>query len=558
MARPRLRVIPLGGIGEIGKNMMVVEYRGDLILIDCGTKFPEEEMRGIDLIIPDITYLIENIQRVRAILITHGHEDHIGSLPYVLPQLDRIAPIPLYGSPMSLAFARAKLQEAGCAQLADFMPIQPGIIYEIGHHFKAEFIPVTHSIPGAMALSLDTPVGRIIQTGDFKLDPTPPHGPPTDVDRLKELGDDGVLALFSDATRVEREGVTPSEAVVSETLDRVIGAATGRVIVTSFASNMLRLEQSIQVAARHGRKVAVIGRSMEQSVQIGVDLGFIQPPRGVLRPVDEVIKLPPEQVLVLTTGSQGEASAALARIASGDHPKLRVTEGDTVILSATPVPGNEESVAQTINSLFRRGAKVVYSSIEPNIHVSGHAARGELKTMIEMVRPKYAVPIHGEFRHMVLYRELAEECGIPLENVMLPESGVPISMSRGSWRKDPEVVNGSVLVDGLGSDRYRNVVLRNRESLADAQVVIVTLAVNLEQGVVIAGPELTGKGFDDEDSRKLIADAEAELQRFLERRLRRGNMSYGYLVGRVKDVVARHIYRSAKLRPMVLPVVTEF
>jgi ribonuclease J len=558
MARPRLRVIPLGGIGEIGKNMMVVEYRGDLVLIDCGTKFPEEEMRGIDLIIPDITYLKENIQRFRAILLTHGHEDHIGSLPYVLPQLEKIAPIPLYGSPLSLAFARAKLQEAGSAQLADFMPIEPGEIYKIGNHFEAEFIPVTHSIPGAMALCLNTPVGRMITTGDFKLDPTPPLGPPTDIERLKELGDEGVLALFSDATRVEREGFTPSEATVSETLDRVIGAAKGRVIVTSFASNILRLEQSVQVAARHGRKVAVIGRSMEQSVQVAVDLGYIKAPAGVLRPVDEVIKLPPEQILVLTTGSQGEASAALARIASGDHPKLKITEGDTVIFSATPVPGNEESVAQTINNLFRRGAHVVYSAIEPGVHVSGHAARGELKKMIELTQPKYAVPIHGEYRHMVLYQDLALECGLPAENIMIPESGVPISMSRGSWRKDPEVANGSVLVDGLGTDRYHNVVLRTRESLATAQVVIVTLAVNLEQGVLIAGPELTGKGFDDEDSQKLIAEAEAELRRFLERRLRRGNMSYGYIVGRVKDVVARHIYRSAKLRPMVLPIVTEF
>ena len=558
MARPRLRVIPLGGIGEIGKNMMVVEYRGDLVLVDCGTKFPEEEMRGIDLIIPDVTYLKENIQRFRAILLTHGHEDHIGSLPYVLPQLEKIAPIPLYGSPLSLAFARAKLQEAGSAQLADFMPIEPGEIYKIGNHFEAEFIPVTHSIPGAMALCLNTPVGRIIQTGDFKLDPTPPLGPPTDVERLREIGDEGVLALFSDATRIEREGFTPSEASVSETLDRVIGAAKGRVIVTSFASNILRLEQSIQVAARHGRKVAVIGRSMEQSVKVAVDLGYIKAPRGVLRPVEEVIKLPADQILILTTGSQGEASAALARIASGDHPKLRIAEGDTVIFSATPVPGNEESVAQTINNLFRRGAHVVYSAIEPGVHVSGHAARGELKKMIELVRPKYAIPIHGEYRHMVLYRELASECGIPDENSMVPESGVPISMSRGSWRKDPEVANGSVLVDGLGTDRYHNVVLRTRESLADAQVVIVTLAVNLEQGVLIAGPELTGKGFDDEDSQKLIAEAEAELKRFLERRLRRGNMSYGYIVGRVKDVVARHNYRSAKLRPMVLPIVTEF
>lgn len=558
MARPRLRAIPLGGIGEIGKNMMVFEYRGDMIIVDCGTKFPEEEMRGIDLIIPDVTYLVENSHRFRAIVLTHGHEDHIGSLPYVLPQLEKIAPIPLYGSPMALAYARGKLQEAGVAHMADFMPIEPGQQYKIGHHFEAEFIPVTHSIPGAMALALNTPVGRVVHTGDFKLDPTPPVGPATDIKRFKELGDDGVLALFSDATRIERTGFTPSEATVTETLDRVIGSAPGRVIVTSFASNILRLEQSIQVAAKYGRKVAVIGRSMEQAVSVSLDLGFIKAPLGVLRPVDEVIKLPADQILVLTTGSQGEASAALARIASGDHPKLRITEGDTVIFSAAPVPGNEETVAQTINTLFRRGARVIYSAIESGIHVSGHAAYGELEEMIKMVRPKYAVPIHGEYRHLCLYKDMAIKLGMSAENIMIPESGVPVSISHGSWRKDPEIVNGSVLVDGLGTDRYHNVVLRTRESLADAQVIIVSLAVNLEQGVLIAGPELTGKGFDDEDSRKLIVEAEAELRRFLDRRLRRGNMSYGYIVGRVKDVVARHIYRSAKLRPMILPIVTEF
>jgi ribonuclease J len=552
-----MRAIPLGGIGEVGKNMMIVEYRGDMVMIDSGTKFPEEEMRGIDLIIPDISYVIENIQRFRAILLTHGHEDHIGSLPYVLPQLERIAPIPIYGSPLALAFARSRLDEARNAQLADFMPIEPGITYSVGQHMEVEFIPVTHSIPGSMAISVKTPVGRLIHTGDFKFDPTPPLGPRTDEERLKELGDEGVLALFSDTVRIERKEATPSESTVSATLDRIIGGAQGRVILTSFASNILRLEQAIQVGARHGRKVGVVGRSMEQSVKVAIDLGYIQPPPGVMLPTDEVIKLPKDQILILTTGSQGEASAALARMASGDHPLLRIQEGDTVILSATPVPGNEETVAQTIDNLFKRGANVCYSAIEPSIHVSGHGGGDELKKMIELVRPTFSIPIHGEHRHLHLYRQLAIDAGIPPENAMIPESGVPISFSRSDMRKEPAVPYGAVLVDGLGSDRYRNVVLRHRDQLANTQVVIATVIVDLERGVLIAGPELTGKGFDDEDSRELIEAAERELKNYLERQLRKGGMSYGYLVSRVKDVVARYIFQKAKLRPMILPVVTE-
>ncbi|HRA31226.1 MAG TPA: ribonuclease J [Thermomicrobiales bacterium] len=557
MARPRMRAIPLGGVGEVGKNMMAIEYRGDLVLIDAGAKFPEEEQRGIDLIIPDTTYLTENLNRFRAILLTHGHEDHIGSLPYLVPQLDSIAPVPMYGSRLALAFARNKLEEAKAAHLVDFMPIDPGVKYRIGHHMEVEFIPVTHSIPGSMAISISTPVGRMIHTGDFKFDPTPPLGPHTDERRLRQMGDEGVLALFSDTVRIEREGSTPSEAIVSETLDRIIGQAQGRVILTSFASNILRLEQAIEKAAHHGRKVAVVGRSMVQSVDVARDLGYINPPPGVMRPVDEVTKLPKNQVMILTTGSQGEASAALARMASGDHPQLRIAEGDTVILSATPVPGNEETVSQTIDNLFRRGANVCYSAIEPNVHVSGHAARDELQHMIELLRPKFCVPIHGEYRHMHLYKQMAIETGIPSANILIPESGVPISFSRVDARKDPAVNGGSVLVDALGNDRYRNVVLRRRDELDTVQVIIATVVVDLTRGAIIAGPELTGIRFDDEDSRKLIAGAEAELRSYLERQLRRGGMSYGYLVGKVKDIVARYVYQKAKLRPMILPVVTE-
>ncbi|HTK56094.1 MAG TPA: ribonuclease J, partial [Gemmatimonadales bacterium] len=434
-----MRAIPLGGIGEVGKNMMIIEYRGDMVMIDAGAKFPEEEMRGIDLVIPDISYVIENIRRFRAILITHGHEDHIGSLPYLLPQLERIKPVPIYGSPLALAFARSKLAEANAESLADFMPIEAGEVYRVGAHLDVEFIPVTHSIPGAMAVSINTPVGRIIHTGDFKFDPTPPLGPRTDEKRLRQLGDEGVLALFSDAVRVERPGVTPSEATVTATLERIIGEAKGRVILTSFASNILRLEQAIMVGSRHGRKVAVVGRSMEQSVQVAMDLGYIKPPKGVLQPVDQVTRLPKNQILILTTGSQGEASAALARMASGDHPKLRITEGDTVILSATPVPGNEETVSQTIDNLFRRGANVCYSAIEPSIHVSGHSARDELRHMIDLLRPKFVVPIHGEYRHLSLYKDLvAIPAGIPPRNVVIAESGVPLSFSRGDVRKEPQ------------------------------------------------------------------------------------------------------------------------
>ncbi|MFW6074010.1 MAG: ribonuclease J [Chloroflexota bacterium] len=558
MAQTPLRVTPLGGSGEIGKSMMVVEFDDDIVVIDVGCKFPEEEMRGIDLVIPDFTYLVENRHKIQAILITHGHEDHIGALPYFLPQIEDVGPIPIYGSALSLAFARSKLDEARITDLAQLVEVEPATVYQVGRHLDAEFIPVTHSIPGAMAVSINSPVGRMIHTGDFKFDRTPPLGPATDEQRLRELGDDGVLILFSDATRIETPGRTPTEMVVSGTLDRVIGDAPGRVLITSFASNISRLQQAIVAGERHGRKVAVVGRSMEQSVRIALDLGYIEDKNNIIQRVEDVIKLPEEEILILTTGSQGEAAAALSRMASGDHPTLKVREGDTVILSATPVPGNEETVAQTINALFKSGAKVIYSAVEPSIHVSGHAAREELKHLISITKPRFVSPIHGEYRHLHLYREMALESGIRREDIIIPEPGMPIELKRGSWEYGEEIKHGAVLVDAMGRDRYRNVVLRSRESLADAQVIIVTMAVDLEQGILIAGPELTGKGFDTKAGRKLLVDAERDLERFLERSLRRGNMSYGYMVSRIKDTVARFVYQRSKERPMILPVVTEF
>lgn len=558
MAQARLKAIPLGGSGEIGKSMMVVEYRGDMVVIDCGCKFPEEEMRGIDLIIPDVGYLQDHRSRLRGFLITHGHEDHIGSIPYVLPQLEDIAPIPIYGSPLALAFVRSKLEEAQIPDLARLIEVEPRRIYKIGHEFEVEFIPVSHSIPGSMAISIDNEVGRVLHTGDFKFDRTPPLGPATDEQRLRELGEEGVLVLFSDATRIETPGRTQTEQVVAGTLDRIIGGAPGRVMLASFASNISRLYQAIQAAERHGRKVGIVGRSMENSIRIAQDLGYIEDRAGIIRPLQEVVRLPDREILILTTGSQGEAQAALSRMASGDHPTLSVREGDTVVLSATPVPGNEETVSQTINNLFRLGANVIYSAIEPNVHVSGHAAREELKYLIQILKPRFVAPVHGETRHLHLYREMAIEAGIPDYNVIIPESGRPISFSQEDWSFEREVKYGAVLVDAMGRDRYRNVVLRHSDSLADAQVIIATLAVDLDQGILIAGPELLGKGFDDREGRKLIADAEADLARFLERNLRRGSMSYGYLVNRVKDTVANFVFKRAQLRPMILPVVTEF
>ncbi len=552
----KLRVVPLGGVGEVGKNMTMVEYERDIILLDCGGKFPEEEQRGIDLIVPDASYVRNHLGNLRGILITHAHEDHIGALPYIIPQFADVAPIPIYGSPLSIGLIERKLEEHRLEKLVKLIPVVPNQRYQFGA-LEAEFIHVTHSIPDTNAIAVHSPVGTIVDTADFKFDPTPVMGPPTDERRLRQLGQEGVLALFSDTVRVENEGSTPSERVVMDTMDEVIGDARGMVLIATFASNISRIHMALRAAHRHGRKVAVAGRSMEQNAQVARDLGYLDPPEGLLMPLDEVLRLPRQQRVLVITGSQGEASAALARIASGEHPKIRISKGDVAMLSASPIPGNEETVSRTINNLFRRGARVVYSTMERGVHVSGHAGRDELRKMIDLLKPRYVVPIHGEYRHMVLYRDLASEAGIPAERVLLPEIGGVIEFTKDSANQRSRIPAGSLLLDRLG-DRGGIYRLRERDHLFDDGVVVVTMVVNRETGELIAGPELVARDLKPELANGALREAELELRRTLQRR-QRGEVQIGHLIQRTKESVGRVLYRRStdKKWPMILPVVTE-
>jgi ribonuclease J len=515
-------------VGEVGKNMTLVEYERDMVLLDCGGKFPEEEQRGVDLIIPDVRYVRERLNNLRAIVITHGHEDHIGGLPYILPQFQERAPIPVYGSPMALGFIETKLNEARLDKLVDLRPVQPGETVQLGA-LSAQFIHVTHSIPDTNAVAVHSPVGTIIDTADFKFDPTPVMGGPTDERLLRQLGDKGVLALFSDTVRVETAGSTPSERVVLETMDATIREAKGQVIVATFASNISRIHMALLAAKKYGRKVAVVGRSMEQNARVALDLGYLDPPEGLLLPLDDVLRLPKHQRVFVITGSQGEAAAALARIAAAEHAKIRAGQGDVVLVSATPVPGNEETVTRTIDNLFRRGTRVVYSALDRGVHVSGHAGRDELRRMIDLLRPRFAVPIHGEYRHMVLYRELCAEAGISADRVLLPEIGGVIEFTADTATRRGKVPSGSVLVDRLGDRGSGQVTLRDRDNLTNDGVVVVTLVLNRETGELIAGPDLVARGLRPELQNGALREAEQDLRRLLERRSK-GEPQYGYIV----------------------------
>ena len=551
MARS-VKVIPLGGVGSVGKNMTAIEYDDTIVVIDCGLMFPEDEMVGVDLVLPDIRYLMERPDSVAAIILTHGHEDHIGALPYLLPLLN----VPLYGTPLTMGLVRSKLRERRLHNKTEMNIVEPGTVTQLGP-LSFEYVPVTHSIPDGVAVAIHTPVGTILHTGDYKFDPTPIDGRPTDSGKLAELGKDGILALLSDCVRVESQGWTPSEKVVGDAFSRAFEQAQGRVIITTFASNISRVQQAITTGHRHGRTAAVVGRSMENNTSVAGELGYFGVPDGSLRPVDEVNNLPFHRALFVTTGSQGEPNSVVSRIANGDHRQIQLEPGDTVIFSASPVPGNEEAVSRTINKLFKQGATVIYGRQE-TVHVSGHASTDELKLMINLTKPRYVVPLHGDYRHMSLYARIAQEAGIARENILIPDLGTVIEFDDdGEGYINGHVPAGSVFVDGISVGEVDHVILRDRRLLSRDGIFVVVAAVELDTGQVVAGPDIITRGFVDvRDADDLLEGARERVRRVCEAGAH-GLTDWSYLDRKIKDALGPYLYELTGRRPMIMPLVME-
>ena len=551
MTKPRLKIIPLGGLSEIGKNMMLMEYENDIIIIDSGLMFPGEEMLGIDLVIPDISYLLENKEKIRGIVITHGHEDHIGALPYLLPQLE----VPVYSTKLTNGLISVKLKERKALAGAKLNVVPYGGKVNLGK-FKVEFFHVCHSIPDAAGLIIHTPLGTIVHSGDFKLDYTPVDGKPTDLSRLAQLGAQGVLLLLSDSTYAELPGYTPSERLVSETLDRVMARAPGRVIVTTFSSLVSRIQQVIDAAARHERRVFVIGRSMTDIVKMTLELGYLKAPDGILARIDELKKTPHDKVVFVTTGSQGEPTSALVRIANRDHRHVHILRGDTVVLSATAVPGNEALINRTVDSLFRQGAQVLYDKVA-QVHVHGHGSQEELKLLLNLVKPRFFMPIHGEFRHLSFHAKLAQSVGIPEKNIFLPEDGDILELGQWSGKITGKVSSGNVYVDGLSVGDVGTVVLRDRRMLSRDGIVMVIITVNRQTGKLVGRPDIVSRGFVDTREAKDMIEASRDI---VARALDHSGVrpaDWGFIYAKVRDILHKFYYDQTKRRPMILPVMVK-
>jgi len=547
-----VRLIPLGGLGEVGKNMMLVEYGDDIMIIDSGLMFPDDEMFGVDLVIPDTSYLNDKKQNIRGIFITHGHEDHIGSLPYILPMLDFP---PIYGTRLTQGLIQVKLKEHKLLEKSVINVVTPGDQVAVGECL-VEIVRVNHSVPDAVALAIHTPIGTIIHTGDYKFDHTPTDGRPADFGTLARLGNEGVLLMMGDSTRVETPGYTPSERVINDSFDKIFANAPGRVIIATFASLLSRVQQIVDTAARYERVVALVGRSMVNNVQMAIELGYLHFPKGMLIRAEDINKFPAERVVIICTGSQGEPTSALTRIANQDHRQVRIQPNDTVILSATPVPGNEKMVNRTINNLFRQGAEVLYQSIA-NVHVSGHAAQEELKLMINLLRPTYVMPIHGEYRQLILHAKLAYSLGIPHDHIVIAEDGDIVEVTPDSIKVTDHVTCGNVFVDGLGVGDIGQIVLRDRQVLAQDGILMAVLTVDKETGQPLAGPDIVSRGFVYmRDSEELLESArERILESFIG--LNGHASDWSFVKDKIRHTLSEFLYEKTHRRPMILPVVME-
>ncbi len=551
--KTKLKIIPLGGLDEIGKNLTIFEYGNDIILVDCGMAFPDDDMPGIDMVLNDISYLEKNADKVRGIFLTHGHEDHIGGLPFFLKNIN----VPVYGTRLTLGLVEHKLKEHGLLSKCRLVRVRPGQTIPGGDSFEVEFIRTNHSIADSCALAIKTPFGKILHMGDFKIDTTPIVGDVIDLARIGQLGNEGLLALMSDSTNVERPGYAMSEKTVGDKFEQIFKNCNKRIIVATFASNVHRVQQIIDAAVKNGRKVAVSGRSMENIVEISILLGYMKIPEGVLINIDNIKKYKPSQIVIITTGSQGEPMSALTRMAYSDHRKVEVTKDDLIIISATPIPGNEKSVSNVVNELFKIGAEVIYKSLA-EMHVSGHACQEELKLIMALARPKYFIPVHGERRHLMLHAQLAHRMGIPESNCIVMSNGSILECDDRTFRINGSVQAGKILVDGSGVGDVGNIVLRDRKHLAQDGLIIIVVTISSEGHKMVSHPDVISRGFVYvRESEKLIDDIRHIVEDSVNECNNRRLSDWSTMKANIKSNVARYIFDKTKRNPMILPIIEE-
>lgn len=547
-----LKIMPLGGLGEIGKNMTAFEYKDEIIVIDCGLAFPDEDLYGIDIVIPDVTYLINNKDKVKGIFITHGHEDHIGGLPYVLKQIN----VPVYGTKLTLGLIEGKLKEHTMLSDCTLNIVDPGELIQL-EQFKIEYIRNNHSIPDSCSIALHTPIGVVVHSGDFKVDFTPIDGRVMDLQRYAQLGKKGVLLLMADSTNALHKGYTMSEKTVGETLDNLFRKATGRVIVSTFASNVHRLQQISDCSIKNNRKIAFSGRSMENISEVAIALGYLFIPEDMIISLDEIKNYPNEKITIVTTGSQGESMAGLSRIAAATHRHIQIQEGDMVIISATPIPGNEKAVSNVVNDLIEKGANVIYKSIE-DIHVSGHACEQELRLIQALLKPKFFIPVHGEYRHLITHANIAQSMGVDKENTFILDNGDVLELSRNTGKVTGKVPFGRVLVDGMGVGDIGSMVLRDRKNLAENGIITVVVGIDRRNKIIISGPDIVSRGFVYvRNSEELIDEVRNIVTSVVERCLEKNITQWAEIKNSIRREVDNFVYTKMKRKPMILPVIVE-